>query len=219
MFVADTYNNRIQVFAKPSLLQTTIITSATDGNGNPVQNDSSTSSNQITFQFNATGGTPPITFQCSLDNSAFSSCSSSQTYTNSAVGQHTALSRATDNSGNQGSAVAFIWQVTTPLPYSPAQTTITSATDGNGNRVQDGGSTVSTYITFKVTATRGTNPIAGFECSLDGKAFSTCATANSGTVSYHNLAAGQKYTFEVRAVDTTGNKDSTPANSKIIFIL
>ena len=56
-----------------------------------------------------------------------------------------------------------------------------------------------------------TNPVAGFECSLDGNAFSNCATTNPGTVSYNNLAAGQQHTFKVRAVDTQENKNPTPA--------
>ncbi|MGA9153958.1 MAG: hypothetical protein WBZ36_25545, partial [Candidatus Nitrosopolaris sp.] len=53
-------------------------------------------------------------------------------------------------------------------------------------------------------------PIAGFECSLDGSPFSSCATTNPATISYNNLAAGQ-HTFIVRAVDTRGNSDPNPA--------
>ena len=95
----------------------------------------------------------------------------------------------------RSTSVSVIATTTTLQP--PRETTIISATDGNGNSIQNGGLTVSTSITFKVTATRGTNLIAGFECSLDGKAFSTCVTAKSGTVSYNNLAAGQQpHTFE-----------------------
>ena len=99
---------------------TTVITSAIDGNNNPVQNGASTRSNQITFQFTNSGGTPPIISQCSLDNSAFSSCSSPITYTNLAVGQHAALFRAIDNLALQGPSVAFTWQVlaNTPPPDS-----------------------------------------------------------------------------------------------------
>jgi YVTN family beta-propeller protein len=97
-------------------------------------------------------------------------------------------------------------------PSPPSQTTITSAIDGNGVSVQNGGSTVSKSITFQVTATQGSNPIASFECSLDSSQFSTCGTnTNPTTVSYNNLAAGQQHTFKVRAVDTQGNKDPTPA--------
>jgi YVTN family beta-propeller protein len=102
--------------------------------------------------------------------------------------------------------------IATTLPIQPpTQTTITSVIDGNGNTVQNKSSTASRSITFQVTATRGTNPIVGFECSLDGSAFSSCTTANSGTISYDNLAAGQQHTFEVGAVDSAGNKDPTPA--------
>ncbi len=93
---------------------------------------------------------------------------------------------------------------------TPTGTKITSAVDGNGAAVPNGGSTVSTSITFQVTATAGTNPIAGFQCSLDGSTFSSCATTNPATISYNKLAAGQN-TFAVRAVDTQGNVDPTPA--------
>lgn len=81
----------------------------------------------------------------------------------------------------------------------------------NGDPVLDGGSTVSTAITFQVTATPGTTSIAGFECSLDGYAFSRCASGNPTTINFDNLEAGKKHTFEVRAVDTHGNKDPNPA--------
>ncbi len=102
--------------------------------------------------------------------------------------------------------------VISTTPLAPPNTLITSAIDGNNNPVQNSGSTVSTSITFQVSATPGGNPIAGFECSSDSSQFSTCDTnTNPTTVSYNNLAAGQQHTFKVRAVDTQGNKDPTPA--------
>ena len=100
---------------------------------------------------------------------------------------------------------------TSSVIQPPTHTTITSAVDGNENPVQNDGSTVSTSITFHVTATAGTNPIAGFECSLDQAIFTTCATTNPATISYNNLVAGRQHTFAVRAVDTQGNKDPNPA--------
>jgi YVTN family beta-propeller protein len=99
---------------------------------------------------------------------------------------------------------------TSTVVQPPTHTSITSVVDGNGNPVQNGGSTVSTSITFQVTATAGTNLIAGFQCSLDGSPFSTCVTTNPGRVSYNNLADGQ-HTFIVRAVDVQGNIDPNPA--------
>lgn len=97
--------------------------------------------------------------------------------------------------------------ISTTGSISPRNTAITSATDGNGNPIKDGGSTVSTSITFRVTATPNTNPIASFECSLDASSFSTCASDNPATIKFNNLEDGHKHTFEVRAVGTAGNKD------------
>ena len=102
--------------------------------------------------------------------------------------------------------------VISTTPLAPPNTLITSAIDGNNNPVQNSGSTVSTSVIFQVSATPGSNPIAGFECSSDSSQFSTCGTnTNPTTVSYNNLAAGQPHTFKVRAADTLGNKDPTPA--------
>jgi len=113
---------------------------------------------------------------------------------------------------NSNEAPGNTVSVISTRPPAPPNTLITSAIDGNNNPVQNSGSTVSTSITFRVSATPGSNPIAGFECSLDLSQFSTCATnTNPTTVSYNNLAAGQQHTFKVRAVNTLGNKDPTPA--------
>jgi len=49
--------------------------------------------------------------------------------------------------------------------------------------------------------------IAGFECSLDGAAFSACASP----VDYNGLAEGS-HTFSVRAVDIAARPDPTPAS-------
>ena len=92
-----------------------MVTSAIDGNNNPVANLSSTLSNKIIFKFNATGGIPPITFECSLDNSPFSSCSNPQTYSNLAAGQHTFKVRAVDSQVNKDPTPAtFAWTILTP---------------------------------------------------------------------------------------------------------
>jgi YVTN family beta-propeller protein len=101
--------------------------------------------------------------------------------------------------------VSVISTATTQL--IPPDTTITSARDGNGATIQNGGTTLSTSIQFTFTATPGTNPIAGFECRLDNSAFSPCTSPTTLT----NLPAG-KHNFQVRAVDTAGNRDPTPAS-------
>jgi YVTN family beta-propeller protein len=86
-------------------------------------------------------------------------------------------------------------------------TTITSARDGNGATIQNGGTTLSTSIQLTFTATPGSNPIAGFECRLDNSTFSPCTSPTTLT----NLPHG-KHNFQVRAVDTAGNRDPTPAS-------
>lgn len=49
--------------------------------------------------------------------------------------------------------------------------------------------------------------VGSFECSLDGSAFATCTSP----LTYNNLSIGAHH-FEVRAVDTSGNVDPTPAS-------
>ena len=202
----------------------TRITSAADANGNAVQNGGSTVSTSITFQVTGTPGTYPgypiAGFLCSLDGSSFSSCATNNpatiSYNNLAAGQHTFETIAVDTSGNTDPNLAtFSWTITI---QPPTHTTITSAIDGNGAAVQSGGSTLSTSITFQVTATADTNPIAGFQCSLDNSPFSSCATNNPATISYNNLAVGQQHTFTVRAVDTQGNVDPNPATFSWIVV-
>jgi YVTN family beta-propeller protein len=101
----EALGNTVSVISTtPPAPPNTIITSAIDGNNNPVQNGGSTSSSKITFQLTSSDGTPPITSRCSLDNSAFSNCASTLTYTNLAVGQHTAQFSATDST-SQGPSV------------------------------------------------------------------------------------------------------------------
>ena len=184
----------------------TTITSAVDGNGVTITNGSTTFSSSIRFTFTATAGTNPVaSFECSLDNNAFSSCSSPATLANLAAGKHTFQVRAVDTSGNRDPTPAsFSWTIATLTP--PTKTTITSAIDGNNAPVQNGGTTSSNSITFTFTATQGSNPIAGFQCSLDNSPLSSC----SSPASFNNLAAGP-HKFAVVAVDTKGNKDPNPA--------
>jgi NHL repeat len=91
------------------------------------------------------------------------------------------------------------------LPSTPPDTIITSAIDGNGVTVANDSSTLSTtiHIAFKGIG----NNIVDFQCSLDGTKFSSC----SSPFTANNLQAGMQHNFEVRAVDSFGNKDATPA--------
>jgi PKD repeat protein len=76
---------------------------------------------------------------------------------------------------------------------TPPDTTITSGPPAT---------TISSSAEFQFTATEP----ATYECSLDTVAFATC----SSPATYTGLAAGP-HTFRVRATDTAGNTDPTPA--------
>jgi len=137
---------------------------------------------------------------------AFSSCSSPTAINNLAAGrQHNFQVRAVDTTGNRDpSPASFSWTITTVTP--PSHTTITSAVDGNGAILQNGGTTTSSSVKIAFTAMQGSNPIAGFQCSLDNSPFFTC----SNPAAFNKLAAGP-HKFAVVAVDNAGNKDPTPA--------
>ena len=128
-----------------------------------------------------------------FDQFGFSVAVSGDTVVVAASGEGDAGSRT-------GSAYVF-----GPDEVAP-ETTIDSATDGNGTPLDDGGSTFSDSITLEFSGTDNVS-VAGFECSLDGGAFVACT--NSQT--FAGLAVGS-HTLNVRAVDTAGNIDPTPAS-------
>lgn len=99
---------------------------------------------------------------------------------------------AVDHSGNVYVSSGFNnIQVYAPTSVNPPYTTITSAVGGNGATIQSGGTTFSTAIKFTFTGSAGTNPISGFECSLDNGAFSSCSSPTTLT----NLTIGS-HTFQ-----------------------
>jgi hypothetical protein len=121
------------------------------------------------------------------------------------------------------------WSFTPSTPLSQGSHTVRArAADAAGNGSVD--SNTNTFTVDSVdpdTAITGTPPnpaasasasfsfsgsgtgsaVVGFECSLDGAPFSTCASPQS----YTGLAEGS-HTFRVRALDAAGNRDSTPAS-------
>jgi MYXO-CTERM domain-containing protein len=151
-------------------------------------NPSAETSATFTFISNVAGAT----FECSLDESAFSACTSPTTRT-LALGQHTFKVRAKDAGGNvDPTPASHTWTISQPAAID---TTISSAPQS---------STLERNATFTFTS----NVVGGtFECSLDGAAFSACTSP----ASYTNLAPGS-HTFQVRAKDTAGAVDASPAS-------
>ncbi|MFO0593676.1 MAG: Ig-like domain-containing protein [Myxococcaceae bacterium] len=149
-------------------------------------------SNSSSANFAFTSTEAGSTFQCSLDGAAFTACTSPRSLTGLSDGSHTLRVRATDTVGNvDPTPASYTWTVDT----TPPDTTITASPPAASN---------SANATFAFTATEAG---ATFECSLDGAAFSACTTPRA----LSGLGDGA-HTFRVRATDTAGNVDPTPAS-------
>ena len=129
-------------------------------------------------------------FECSLDSAAFESCASPKSYTGLTSGSHTLQVRATDVAGNLDATPASrTWTVDTTPPD-------TSMTSGPPSLTR------SSSASFGFSS----EPGARFQCSLDGAAFTSCASPKS----YTGLTS-KTHNFRVRAIDAPGNVDATPA--------
>jgi hypothetical protein len=192
----------------------TKVVSAVDGSANAVANDGITSSNSITFELSALiaglEATAINKFECSLDGSSFSTCTTPAEFSSLSDGAHILEVTSLDNSGNRDpSPASFTWRVDT----EPPDTNIDSAIDGNNKTLTDGSNTESTSITFTFSSIdtdieEGEEVgINHFECSVDGSSFSTCTSP----VQYDNLSNGS-HIVEIMTEDNAGNKDPSPSS-------
>jgi CSLREA domain-containing protein len=141
----------------------------------------------LTFASSETGSS----FECSLDGAALSPCVSPDSHSGLADGEHTFSVVATDAAGNSDpTAATATWTVDTSSPD-------TSITDGPPAL------TTSASASFSFDSTQAG---ATFACSLDGAGFSACTSPQT----YTTLADGP-HTFAVRATDSAGNADESPA--------
>jgi hypothetical protein len=112
-----------------------------------------------------------------------------------ALGTTTVNCTATDDAGNTGSGSFTV----TVRDTTPPETSIAST---------PASPTSSPSAAFTFTGADLVTPAANltFECALDGGAFAPCTSPQS----YTSLVEGS-HTFQVRATDTAGNVDPTPA--------
>jgi hypothetical protein len=151
------------------------------------------------------------TFACKLDGGSWRRCSSPKSYSVTR-GSHQFTVRATDAAGNTDATPgAASWSVVSPTqvvapapepsaPVPPADTTAPETTIGSGPAA----STTATSAVFSFSASEAGSR---FECRLDGGAWKTCISP----ATYSSLAVGS-HQLAVRAIDATGNTDSTPAS-------
>ncbi|XXF76448.1 Ig-like domain-containing protein [Myxococcaceae bacterium GXIMD 01537] len=150
---------------------------------------SSTPSGSATFEF--TSNESPVTYECSLDGAPFMPCTGPASYTGLSDGAHTFEVRAVDSGGNvDPSPAAYSWTVgavslDTFIRSGPP------ATGAPGTATFDLDSNVSGVT---------------YECSLDGGPYVAC----SDPAQYTGVTAGS-HTLSVRAKDSLGNVDTTPA--------
>lgn len=148
--------------------------------------------NATTASFTFTSTEPGSMLACQLDGGALVACTSPKEYTGLSDGSHTFQVQATDAAGNVDMTPASrSWAI----DATPPDTTITGGPSG---------SVSSTTATFTFTATEAGSTLA---CQMDGGGFVACASPKV----YTGLSEGS-HTFQVRATDSLGNTDASPAS-------
>ena len=148
-----------------------------------------TNSAAVDFGFTATE--PGSTFQCSLDGAGYTACAESLTYRRLSEGRHTIAVKATDRAGNsQQSPASFSWTIDTTPPDT--------AIAGKPNILSNSASAGFIFSSSE--------PQSTFQCGFDGSDYASCTSPQS----YASLSEGP-HTFAVKAIDASGNPDSTPA--------
>ena len=206
---------------------------------NPPNPSTSTSA---TFVFTGTDNITPIgslTFQCSLDGAAFSTCTSPITYTSLADGLRTFQVRARDQAGNVDlSPASYSWTIDTTLPDL-------QLTKSDGNLSATPGSVLTYTLTYTNAGTKNATGVvltetvpanttfnagastAGWACTPNSNAGSTCTlsvgtliTNTSGSAAFavtvaNPVAAGVAQLNNTASVadDGTHGADPTPGNN------
>lgn len=191
---ADAGTHIIRLSVTNSLGYTDAVARAVEAVAPPETNISAAPSGTIsysnpTFSFNSPQA--GSSFQCRLDAGAWAPCSSPFQVSPLGDGRHAFAVRAVDSAGRADptpSEATFVVD-------TPPETQITSGPKAQGP---------SSDARFTFTADQP----ATFECRRDGSAWVPCASPWS----YSKLEEGS-HSFEVRATDSTGNIDATPAVS------
>ena len=159
--------------------------------GTPVVELTATKTGFGNAAFRFVSNDPVATFECQLDGGQWTACTSPKNYSGLAVGSHTFKVRGV-NEVATGDSVEHTWTATPPAAPDTEITRRPAAT------------TPQKTASFEFTSN---DPLATFECQLDGGEWAACDSPQS----YEGLANGN-HTFSVRASNDSGQTDSTPAS-------
>ena len=137
-------------------------------------------------------------FECQMDGQQFSACTSPINYGNLIDGGHTFVVRAIDQAGNVSTPARFQWIIDTEAPTL----SLDSVPDNPTN---------NSSASFAFSGQDSGSGIAHYDCQIDGKGFTKCASPFSGS----SLADGN-HKFEVRAVDNAGNTSATLSHDWLV---
>ncbi len=143
------------------------------------------SSTSASFTF--AGSEAGLRFSCSLDGSAFTTCTSPRSYSGLAQGSHTFAVRAIDAAGNTSAPTSRSWSIDTVAPPSPVLTT----------KPADPTSTATNDFAWTIGESGVTS-----ECSLENGAFFSCSSPYSWVI---NTSNNGQHQFAVRSRDAAGN--------------
>ena len=158
---------------------------------------------RASFEFRGTSYNQGLRFECRLDGSPWSTCSSAIEYSDLSEGSHTFEVRAIDSRSMDYSPASRTWTVDTTKPpppdTTPPETRLTSYPTEPSPTVSFG---FTGRDAFGGTAVDDLT----FECRLDGGEWETSCSSPKG---YPPLSDGT-HTFQVRATDSSNNTDPTP---------
>lgn len=161
-----------------------------------------TSSASATFSFSSSESNS--TLECSLDNAAYSSCTSPQDYASLSDGSHIFEVRATDAVGNVDATPASrTWTVDTVAPETPLiDSPADNSQDNTGNIIVSGTAEPGTTVElFDGTSSRGTA-----QAGADGEWSKALTGVSDGS-----------HTYTAKATDGAGNV-SGASNARTVVV-
>ncbi|UJA19113.1 S8 family serine peptidase [Thermoleophilia bacterium SCSIO 60948] len=149
------------------------------------------------FEFTGTLG--PTGFECRLDAGPWGACSSPHQLAGLSQGEHTFEVRALKAVGADATPASRTWTFDPTAPVEPAETTITSGP----RRVTTQRPRARAAFGFT-----GQN-VSSFECRLDRGEWGACTSPRRLSVAAKPKRTS--HTFAVRALNSVGEPDATPA--------